>query len=65
MPDYEFVCQECGRTFKGLTSHIGDEMCPACGSIDIELVSAPPRESASADERPDASDNRPDPAAGA
>ena len=51
MPDYEFVCQECGRTFRGLTSHIGDEMCPACGGFDIELVPAPSRESAQADDR--------------
>ena len=41
MPDHEFVCHECGRTFRGLTTHIGEEMCPACGSIDIELAPMP------------------------
>lgn len=39
MAVYEFVCNECGRSFRGLTSHIGDEMCPECGSIDISLAS--------------------------
>ena len=34
MTDYEFVCHECGRTFRGLTTRIGEEMCPACGSRD-------------------------------
>jgi putative FmdB family regulatory protein len=41
MADYEFVCHECGRVFRGLTSRIGEAMCPACGSIDIERVAAP------------------------
>lgn len=41
MTDYEFVCHECGRTFRGLTSRIGEEMCPSCGSVDIDFVSAP------------------------
>ena len=40
MTDYEFVCHECGRTFRGLTSRIGEEMCPACGSSDIDFASA-------------------------
>jgi len=35
MTDYQFVCNECGRTFRGLTGHIGEEMCPECGSIDL------------------------------
>jgi hypothetical protein len=41
MANYEFVCHECGRTFRGLTTRIGEEMCPTCGSSDIELVPAP------------------------
>ena len=53
MADYEFVCHECGNTFKGLTSHVGDEMCPACGSIDIEVVSASAGESTGLDDRHD------------
>lgn len=54
MPDHEFVCHECGRTFRGLTSHIGEEMCPACGSIDIELAPMPSPAPASQDDRQDA-----------
>ena len=54
MADYEFVCHECGRTFRGLTSHIGDEMCPECGSIDIAVASEFAEESASPDDRGDA-----------
>ena len=38
MADYEFVCNECGRTFHGLTPRIGEEMCPECGSIDLARV---------------------------
>lgn len=49
MTDYEFVCHECGRTFRGLTSRIGEEMCPACGSIDIDFVSDPAEAPATAD----------------
>jgi hypothetical protein len=59
MPDHEFVCHECGRTFRGLTTHIGEEMCPACGSIDIELAPMPSPASPSEDDRlnaPGASD---------
>jgi hypothetical protein len=41
MTDYEFVCHECGRTFRGLTTRIGEEMCPACGSSDIDFAPAP------------------------
>ena len=41
MTDYEFVCHECGRTFRGLTTRIGEEMCPACGSTDIDFVPVP------------------------
>jgi transposase-like protein len=44
MTDHEFVCHECGRTFTGLTTRIGEEMCPACGSSDIDFVSAPSAE---------------------
>ncbi len=40
MTDYEFVCHECGRTFRGLTTRIGEEMCPACGSSDIDFAAA-------------------------
>lgn len=54
MPEYKFVCNECGNTFKGLTSHIGDEMCPACGGFDIELVPAVPNEPAPAGDPRDA-----------
>ncbi|MGD0998518.1 MAG: hypothetical protein ABR941_09425 [Thermoleophilia bacterium] len=54
MPDHEFVCHECGRTFRGLTTHIGEEMCPACGSIDIELAPMPSPASPSQDDRQDA-----------
>ncbi len=53
MADYEFVCHECGRTFRGLTSHIGDEMCPECGSTDIAVASEFEEESASTDDRRD------------
>ena len=35
MADYEFVCNECGRRFHGMTPRIGEEMCPECGSIDL------------------------------
>jgi len=36
--DYEFVCNECGRRFHGMTPRIGEEMCPECGSIDLVHV---------------------------
>jgi rRNA maturation endonuclease Nob1 len=36
--DYEFVCNECGRRFHGMTPRIGEEMCPECGSIDLVRV---------------------------
>ncbi len=38
MADYEFVCNECGRRFHGMTPRIGEEMCPECGSIDLVRV---------------------------
>ena len=38
MADYEFVCNECGRRFHGMTPRIGEEMCPECGSIDLAQV---------------------------
>ena len=46
MTDYQFVCNECGRTFRGLTGHIGEEMCPECGSIDLSRDDPPPGEAA-------------------
>jgi len=42
MTDYEFVCNECGRTFRGLTGHIGEEMCPECGGFDISRTDPDP-----------------------
>lgn len=42
MTDYQFVCNECGRTFRGLTGHIGEEMCPECGGFDISRVDQEP-----------------------
>jgi len=36
--DNEFVCNECGRHFHGMTPRIGEEMCPECGSIDLVLI---------------------------
>jgi len=48
MTDYQFVCNECGRTFRGLTGHIGEEMCPECGSIDLSRDD-PPGEAAAPD----------------
>jgi hypothetical protein len=41
MTDYGFVCRECGRTFRGISSRIGEEMCPQCGGIDIERAALP------------------------
>jgi hypothetical protein len=46
MADYQFVCNECGRTFRGLTGHIGEEMCPECGSIDLSRDDPQPGERA-------------------
>ncbi len=38
MADYEFVCNECGRRFHGMTPRVGEEMCPECGSIDLVRI---------------------------
>jgi len=46
MTDYQFVCNECGRVFRGLTGHIGEEMCPECGSIDLSRDDPEPGETA-------------------
>jgi predicted nucleic acid-binding Zn-ribbon protein len=56
MTDDRFVCHECGRTFRGINARIGEEMCPQCGSIDIERV-APAAPAAPA--RPDAPTDAP------
>jgi hypothetical protein len=49
MTDYQFVCNECGRMFRGLTGHIGEEMCPECGSIDLSRDDPAPGETAASD----------------
>ena len=49
MTDYQFVCNECGRVFRGLTGHIGEEMCPECGSIDLSRDDPEPGETAASD----------------
>jgi DNA-directed RNA polymerase subunit RPC12/RpoP len=49
MTDYQFVCNECGRMFRGLTGHIGEEMCPECGSIDLSRDDPPSGETAASD----------------
>jgi len=49
MTDYQFVCNECGRVFRGLTGHIGEEMCPECGSIDLSRDDPEPGESPAPD----------------
>ena len=46
MTDYQFVCNECGRTFRGLTGHIGEEMCPECGAFDISRADPEPADAA-------------------
>jgi len=65
MTDYQFVCNECGRTFRGLTGHIGEEMCPECGSIDLSRDD-PPGDTAAFDRAetaaPDPEQSPPDPA---
>jgi anaerobic ribonucleoside-triphosphate reductase len=40
MPETEGVCNECGFRFALLVEHLGLAICPACGSEDLELVTA-------------------------
>ena len=38
MPEMEGVCNECGFRFELVVEHLGEAICPACGSEDLELV---------------------------
>jgi DNA-directed RNA polymerase subunit RPC12/RpoP len=40
MSQLEGVCSECGFRFELMVEHLGTAICPACGSEDLELVTA-------------------------
>jgi rRNA maturation protein Nop10 len=41
MPDRLRRCRECDFRFTGVATHFGEEMCPSCGGIDLEVVPGP------------------------